>query len=168
MPVRKKNYYKRKKQDPKDLKIQELTNLVKKVQADFENFKKQQEKAKAEFCKYASCELIKKFLPILDSFQLALKTNSNPEEFKKGIKLIYSQFWQILETEGVKPIEALGKQLDPFCHEVLLQEESDKPENTVIEELQKGYMFKDGVLRPAKLKIAKPKQESKKKEEGKK
>lgn len=149
------------KPDKKDLKIQELTNLVKKVQADFENFKKQQEKEKAEFYKYASCELIKKFLPILDSFQLALKNNNNPEEFKKGVELIYSQFWQILESEGVKPIKALGKQLDPFCHEVLLQEKSDKPENTVIEELQKGYMFKDAVLRPAKVKIAKKEDDKK-------
>lgn len=150
------------KKDPKDLKIEELTNLAKRVQADFENFKKQQEKEKAGFCKYASAELIKKFLPLLDSFQLALKSDNNPEEFKKGVELIYSQFWQILQSEGIKPIEALGKELDPFCHEVLLQEKSDKPENTVIEELQKGYMMKDAVLRPAKVKIAKSKKDTEK------
>jgi len=146
------------KKDEKDLKIEELTNLVKRVQADFENFKKQQEKEKSEFCKYASAEVIKKLLPLLDSFQLALKSDNNPEEFKKGVELIYSQFWQILEAEGLRPIECAGKKLDPFCHEVLLQEESDKPEDTVIEELQKGYMLKDGVLRPAKVKISKKKE----------
>jgi len=152
------------KPDKKDLKIQELTNIVKKVQADFENYKKQQEKEKAEFCKYASQELVKKLLPLLDSFQLALK-NKDSNEFKKGVELIYSQFWQILESEGLKTIEALGKELDPFCHEALLQEESDKPENTVLQELQKGYVFKDAVLRPAKVKIAK---KPEKKEAGKK
>jgi molecular chaperone GrpE len=150
------------KKDPKDLKIEELTNLVKRVQADFENFKKQQEKEKAEFCKYASAELLKKFLPLLDSFQLALKSNNDIEEFKKGLELIYSQFWQIMESEGIKPIESVGKKLDPFCHEVLLQEKSDKPENTVIEELQRGYMLKEAVLRPAKVKIAKSKEDDKK------
>ncbi|MBW2978178.1 nucleotide exchange factor GrpE [Candidatus Woesearchaeota archaeon] len=147
--------------DKKEIQIQELTNLVKKVQADFENYKKQQDKEKTEFCKYASQELVKKLLPLLDSFQSALK-NSNSEEFKKGVELIYSQFWKILESEGLKPIEALNKQLDPFLHEVLLQEKSDKPENTVIEELQKGYTFKDAVLRPAKVKIAKKKEDDKK------
>jgi molecular chaperone GrpE len=146
------------KKDPRDIKIGELTNLVKRVQADFENFKKQQEKEKAAFCKYAACEVVKKLLPLIDSFQLALKSNNNPEEFKKGVELIYSQFWQILEAEGLKPIEALNKELDPFKHEVLLQEDSDKPENTVLEELQKGYMLKDAVLRPAKVKIAKKKE----------
>jgi len=144
------------KPDQKEIKIQELTNLVKRVQADFENYKKQQEKEKADFCRYASQEIIRKILPLLDSFQEALK-NKDSAEFAKGVELIYNQLLQILTSEGVKPIEALGKPLDPFLHEVLLREESDKPEDTVIGEVQKGYTLKDAVLRPAKVKIAKKK-----------
>ncbi len=148
------------KKEPKkkeETKVQELTNLLKKVQADFENYKKRVEKEKKNFCDFASQELVKKLLPLLDSFQLALANDKDNEEFKKGVELIYSQLWQTLEAEGLSPIDALGKQFDPFFHEALMQEESDKPENIVIEELQKGFMIKDTVLRAAKVKIAKKK-----------
>lgn len=144
-----------KRESKKKDKLAELTALLKKVQADFENYKKRVEKEKTEFTQFASQELIKKLLPLFDSFQLALDTTNNPEDFKKGIELIYSQFWQILESEGLKPIDALNKPFDPFLHEALMQEKSDKPENTVLQELQKGYMFKDNVIRPVKVKIAK-------------
>jgi molecular chaperone GrpE len=139
-------------------KAAELTALLKKVQADFENYKKRVEREKAEFTQFASQELIKKLLPLLDSFQLALANTSNLEEFKKGAELIYSQFFQALEAEGLKQINALNKPFDPFLHEALMQEESDKPENTVLEELQKGYMLKGNVIRPARVKIASQKQ----------
>jgi len=150
------------KTDEKEIKIQELTALLKKVQADFENYRKRVEKEKAEFTQFASQELIRRLLPLLDSFQLALADSKNAEEFKKGVELIYSQLWQILETEGLKPIDALDKQFDPYYHEALMQEESDKPENTVVEELQKGFMLKDNVIRASKVKVAKKKKEEKK------
>ncbi|MBW2981817.1 nucleotide exchange factor GrpE [Candidatus Woesearchaeota archaeon] len=151
-----------KKDLKKKEKTEELTILLKKVQADFENYKKRVEKEKSEFTQFASQELIKKLLPLLDSFQLALSHDGNHEEFKKGVELIYSQLWQTLESEGLKQIDALDKPFDPFFHEALMQEESEKPENTVIEELQKGFMLKDNVVRPTKVKIAKKKKEEKK------
>jgi len=150
-----------KRDSKKREKTEELTILLKKVQADFENYKKRVEKEKKDFTQFASQELIKKLLPLLDSFQLALADTKNLEDFKKGVELIYSQLWQILESEGLKPVEALGKQFDPYFHEALMQEESDKEEGEVIEELQKGFMIKDNVIRASKVKIAKKKQEKK-------
>ncbi len=146
-----------KRESKKKEKTEELTMLLKKIQADFENYKKRVEKEKKEFTQFASQELVKNILPLLDSFQLALANDKDNEEFKKGVELIYSQLWQILEAEGLEPIEALGKQFDPFLHEALMQEASDKPEGIVLEELQRGYMLKDNVIRPAKVKIAKKK-----------
>ena len=137
-----------------DSQIQELTNLLKRVQADFENYRKRIEKEKAEYSTFASKAVIAKLLPILDSFELAFKNTENPKEFVKGVELIYAELWDTLEREGVKKIDALGKSFDPCRHEALLQEASDKPENTVIEELQKGYSLNNCILRTAKVKIA--------------
>lgn len=152
-----KNKKKESKKDPKDLQIEELTALLKKVQADFENYKKRIEKEQKERIAFASAEMIRKLLPMLDAFELALKNTSNKEEFIRGVELIYAQLWDTLEQEGLKKIDAIDKPFDPYLHEALMQEQSKKPENTVIEELQKGYFFKDNVLRPTKVKIAKKK-----------
>lgn len=141
------------KTDPKDQKIKELTETLQRLQAEFENYKKAIEKQYENLRKYASECLIIKLLPILDSFELAFRNKDiSKEEFLKGIELIYSQFYNVLHSEGLKPIEALGKSLDPYKHEVLLKEESDK-DNIVLEELQKGYMLNDKVIRHTKVKI---------------
>jgi molecular chaperone GrpE len=145
------------KKDPKDLLIEELTDILKRVQADFENYKKRVEKEKKQFMEFANKELLNELLPVLDSFHLALAHACNPVEFAKGMELVYSQLFSIIESSGVKKIEALGKKFDPYLHEVLLQEESDKEEGTIIEELQPGYIMHDVVLRHAKVKIAKKK-----------
>lgn len=129
--------------------INELTLLLKRVQADFENYKKHAEKERQETIKFASKQLIANFLPILDTFDAALKTSNDD-----GIKLIYSQLWQMLEAQGLKPIEALNQKFDPFKHEALLKEISDAPENTVLEEFQKGYTFNGSVIRCSKVKVS--------------
>ena len=134
--------------------IKELTALLKKVQADFENYKKRVEKEQKDFIECASKELVKKILPILDSFELALN-NKDDKEFNKGVELINAQLISTLEQEGLKPIKALDKPFDPQLHEALMQEKSDKKENTVTEELQKGYLFKEKVIRSTKVKVAK-------------
>ena len=141
--------------DPKDKQISELTALLKQVQADFENYKKRADQEKIDCIQTSSKYIIEKLLPILDNFELALKHTKNQEEFIKGIELIYSQLYELLEKEGLKPINAENNKFDPYLHEALIQEESDKEENTVIEELQKGYLFKGNVLRHSKVKIAK-------------
>lgn len=139
-----------------------LKDTLQRLQAEFENYKKRTEKECVDFRKYSNAKLITKMLPILDSFELALKNSQQPEQFRKGIELIYSQFFQTLEDEGLRKIEALKKRFDPYKHEVLLTEESEEDENTILEELQRGYMLNEEVLRHTKVKIAKKPKEEKK------
>ncbi len=140
--------------DKREQKIEELTDTLQRLQAEFENYKKYVEKSKAEFLKYAHADIIEKLLPVLDSFELALKNTNDKEKLIKGIELIYTQLYSLLEKEGLKKIEANGK-FDPHLHEVLLKEESDKEEDTILEELQRGYMLGDKVLRYSKVEVSK-------------
>jgi molecular chaperone GrpE len=142
--------------EPKNSEIKELKDTIQRLQADFENYKKQVEKQNLEVFKRTKADLINRLLPTLDSFELAFKNDNKFEEFKKGIELIYSQFFQILEDLGVRPIDCNGK-FDPYKHEVLLSQESDKEEGLILEELQKGYMLEDCVLRHSKVKVVKKK-----------
>ncbi len=136
--------------------IAELTDTLKRLQADFENYKKRVEKEKADFQRYAQAKLITNFLPLLDSFELALKNNngSDHEKFAKGIELIYAQFYSMLESQGLKPIEASGRIFDPYKHEALMQAESSQ-DDIILEELQRGYMLNDIIIRTSKVKVGK-------------
>ncbi len=135
--------------------VQELTETLQRLQADFENYRKRVEKENAEFKQYATRQLLTELLPILDNFQMALRVVDD-----EGFKLIYAQMFEILERYGLKYIDALGKKYDPRFHEALLQEESEKEPGMVIEELQKGYIVGETVLRPARVKISRRKNES--------
>ncbi|MBU2560994.1 MAG: nucleotide exchange factor GrpE [Nanoarchaeota archaeon] len=143
------------KADNKGSQIEELTNDLKRVQADFENYKKRVERDNSKLCEYSKADIIKKLLSVLDSFEMALKNTDNHEEFVKGVELIYSQLYTLLNEEGLQHIETVGKRFDPYLHEVLLSEKSDKEDDMILEELQKGYMLKDKVLRHSKVKVAK-------------
>jgi len=156
----------KKKPDEKE-QVRELTDSLQRLQAEFENYKKRVENENQQFLKYAKAELICKLLPILDSFELALKNNESHEKFLKGMEMIYAQFHSILEAEGLRPIKADGK-LDPFKHEVLMKQESDKEEDIILEDLQKGYMLNDKVLRHSKVKVSKKAKKKEKQEESKK
>ena len=113
---------------------------------------------------YAKADIINKILPTIDTFEIALKNTSDKEKFVKGIEMVYAQIFSLLENEGLRPIEALGKKFDPFFHEVLLKQKSNKDEDIVLEELQKGYMLNDKVLRHSKVKVS---EKVKEKEENK-
>ncbi len=145
------------KSDIKDEKIAELTETVQRLQAEFDNYRKRVEKDFTLSRKSQSQDLIIKLLPILDTFEIALKSmNSCDEKLLKGVKMIYAQFYSTLESEGLRPIDAHGKKFDPHYHEVMLQEINNSvEEETVLEELQKGYMFHDRVVRYSKVKISK-------------
>ena len=143
------------KKPKKQIKVIELTETVQRVQADFENYKKRTEKDKEEFIKYACQNIVLDLLPILDNFELALKHTKDKEEFVNGIERVYSNFIDILEKKGLKPINALSKEFDPVMHEALMQEKSKEKPGIVIEEFQKGYMINDKVIRPTKVKVAK-------------
>lgn len=145
------------KQDEREAKIKELTETLQRVQAEFENYKKRSEKDNSEFIKHANTDLIKKFLPVLDDFELALKNCRAQDDFYKGIEIIYSHLIDALRSQGLESIKSVGKKFDPYFHEALLTEESDKEENIVLDEMQKGYMLNGKVIRHSKVKVAKKK-----------
>ncbi len=132
----------------------EYKDALQRLQADFENYKKRCDRESASFRKYANAELIKSLLPILDSFELALKNNGEHEKFVKGVEMIYAQLYSLLEDKGLRKICSEGRKFDPYTQEVLLQEESEK-DGIVLEELQKGYLLGDAVLRHSKVKVGK-------------
>jgi len=134
--------------------IADLTDTLQRTQAEFENYKKRVDKEKQEFLKYSKAELILKILPTIDTFEIALKSTKDNEKFVKGMDMVYAQLMTLLHSEGLKPIESLGNKFDPFMHEVMLKEKSDKDEGIILEELQKGYMLNDKVLRHSKVKVS--------------
>jgi molecular chaperone GrpE len=147
--------------------LRELTDTLQHLQAEFENYKKRIAKESCEFIKCANEDLILRLLPIIDNFELALKSCREDSDFYKGMKLIYSQLINTLHSQGLKHIYCTGKKFDPYYHEVLLAEEGNEPDNTITEELQKGYLLNDKVIRHSKVKICKKKKEDEKKEEEK-
>ena len=146
-------------EEPKD-SLAEMTELLQRTQANFENYRKQQEKRIEEIRLFAAKDIILQLLPLLDNFSLALKnSNGNPAEFVKGVELIYSQLFEILENNGVKPILTEKQTFDPSFHDALMRVESELPMNTIVEEWQKGFTLHNKVIRHAKVKISVGKKE---------
>lgn len=140
-------------------KIVELTELLQRTQANFENFRKQTEKRVQEMQLMAAKGVISQLLPMIDHFELALKSIENKDkgvlqEFVDGIELIYAQLNSLLENNQVKVIETKEKLFDPHLHEALLKVESDLPENTIIEELHRGFTMHGHILRHAQVKLS--------------
>jgi len=140
--------------------IDELTDTLKRVQAEFENYKKRAEKENIQLIKNANANLIKDLLPVLDSFELAIKNSNNinnPDvlKFKKGMELIYAQLFSILADQGLRIIDTENKHFDPYKHEVLMVKECEKEDDMILQEFQKGYMLNDFVLRHSKVMISK-------------
>ena len=152
-----KSGHKKREKETETSREKELIETLQRLQAEFENYRKRIEKEKAVMCSMAKADFIKKLLPVIDSFELALKNKEKKEDFIKGMDLVFSELMSVLKKEGLKYIEAEGKKFDPFLHEALLTEKSDKEDGTIIEELQKGYIFNDVVLRHSKVKVAKNK-----------
>lgn len=128
------------------------------IQAEFENYKKRTQKEKEAERKYKSQDLVQELLPVLDNFERALKVEAT-EETKSlidGITMVYNQLQDALKSQGVEVIEAEGKEFDPNIHHAVMQVEEEGIEsNIIVEELQKGYMLKDRVVRPAMVKVNK-------------
>ena len=121
-------------------------------QAEFENYKKRIDREKSEFMQFASAELIKELLNALDSFDLAIRGG---EDKLRGFELIYKQLQDTLTRFGLKPIEAKGKKFDPNFHQaVSTQAATDVEENTVIDEMRKGYTLNGRLLRPAMVSVS--------------
>lgn len=190
-------------------KVAELTELLQRVQADFENYRKQVERRMGEMKEMAAQDFIRQLLPIIDNFGLALKNTElkktepkitefqekkeegewaekqgekqkekqrekpeeeeedkqkeRQEELIRGLRLIHTQITSLLKDNGVKEMETEGKPFDPYFHEALMKVESEQPENTIIEEFQKGFTLHGRVLRHAKVKVSAGKKKEKRK-----
>lgn len=120
---------------------------LQRLQAEFDNYRKRTQKEKEDFAKYASERVMEGLLPVLDNFERAIeasKTTQDIKSFSQGVEMIFKQMQSILAKEGLAAIEAVGQPFDPNIHEAVLQVDSEEhPENTVVEELQKGYYLKE-------------------------
>ena len=155
---KKKFFGKKEKKDKKDEKIEELTDRVTRQMAEFDNFRKRTEKEKSQMYEVGAKDIIEKILPVVDNFERGL--DAVPEEkkedpFIQGMEKVYKQFMTVLESVEVKPIEALGNQFDPNFHNAVMHVEDENfGENEVAEEFQKGYMYRDSVVRHSMVKVA--------------
>ncbi len=147
--------------DPEKLAadLAELNQRFLRTAADFENYKRRTAQEKDDLLKYSNAKLMAELLPVLDNFQLALKSPAESVEAQnvvKGVEMIYRQMLQTLEAAGMAKIEAVGQPFDPNLHEAIMQVDDDTvPEDTVVEELRAGYMLKERVIRPSMVKVSK-------------
>jgi molecular chaperone GrpE len=133
-----------------------LLDRLARAQAEFENARRRAAKEQQEYRDFATAEAIKSLLPVIDSFERALRIKSDSKDFRNGIELIYKQLQDALAKLGVRAIRAQGEPFDPHYHEAIeMVETADAPDHQVIEELQRGYKLKDRLLRPAMVKVAK-------------
>jgi len=142
----------------KDKLSKEYLGRLERLQADFENYKKRQEKNQKEFIEFANEGLINNLLSVIDNLERALDSTENEKNtkaIKEGIKNTLKAFCNILKKEGVTPMKSVGHRFDPYRHEAVMKTETDKHfEDIVTEEFQKGYYIKSKVLRPAMVKVA--------------
>jgi molecular chaperone GrpE len=132
-----------------------LLDRLARTQAEFENARRRTLKEQQEFRDFAAADAIKSLLPVLDSFERALKVNADAAEFRNGVELIYKQLQTALEKLSLQPIKATGEQFNPHVHEAIeMVDTTEAPDHQVIEELQRGYKMKDRLLRPAMVKVA--------------
>ncbi len=154
----KKEGFFKKKKDPRDEKIEELNDKVKRQMAEFENFRKRTEKEKSTMYEMGARDIIEKMLPIVDNFErglAAIAEDDRENPVAQGMEKIYKQLQKTLEETGVKVIEAEGKEFDPNFHNAVMHVEDESlGENIVAEELLKGYMYRDSVIRHSMVKVA--------------
>ena len=154
--TKEKKLFGKKKKDKKDEKIEELTDRVKRQMAEFENFRKRTEKEKAGMYAVGAKDVIEKILPVVDNFERGLDVAEDKEDpFVQGMEKIYKQMMTVLEEAGVKPIEAIGQEFDPNLHNAVMHVEDEEfGENIIAEEFQKGYTYRDSVVRHSMVKVA--------------
>lgn len=136
----------------------QLTDRMLRIQADYDNFKRRTEKERIAERKYQAQDLATELLPVIDNFERALQTDVSDENkgFKDGMVMIYEQLQNALKSQGIEAIETVNKEFDPNIHHAVMQVEDENfDSNVIVEELQKGYMLKDKVIRPAMVKVNK-------------
>lgn len=147
-----------KKKDAKDEKIEELTDQLKRQMAEFDNYRKRTDKEKAGMYIIGAKEIVEKLLPVVDSFERGLSTATEEQmedPFVDGMNKVYKQMLTALDELGVKPIEAVGCEFNPDFHNAVMHvEDEEAGDNTIVEEFQKGYTYKDFVVRHSMVKVA--------------
>ena len=147
-----------KKKDKKDEKIEELTDKLTRQMAEFDNFRKRTEKEKSQMYEVGAKDIIEKILPVVDNFERgldAVKEEEKEDPFVQGMEKVYKHLLTTLEGIDVKPIEAVGQQFDPNFHNAVMHVEDENfGENVVAEEFQKGYTYRDSVVRHSMVKVA--------------
>ena len=153
----KKGLFKKKKKDKKDEQIEELNDRLKRQMAEFENFRKRSEKEKSQMFDMGAKTIVEKILPVIDNFErglAAVADDMKDDPFMTGMDQVYKQMLTELDAAGVKPIECVGQEFDPDFHNAVMQVENDELESgTVAQELQKGYMYKDSVVRHSMVSV---------------
>ena len=156
--TKEKKLFGKKKKDKKDEKIEELTDRVKRQMAEFENFRKRTEKEKAGMYAVGAKDVIEKILPVVDNFERgldAVKEEDKEDPFVQGMEKVYKHLLTTLEGIEVKPIAAVGQPFDPNFHNAVMHVEDENfGENIVAEEFQKGYTYRDSVVRHSMVKVA--------------
>lgn len=154
----KKLFGKKNKKDKKDEKIEELTDRLTRQMAEFDNFRKRTEREKSQMYEIGAKDIIDKILPVVDNFERglgAVKEEDKEDPFIQGMEMVYKQLMTTLESVGVKPIEAIGQEFNPDFHNAVMHvEDEEVGENIIVEEFQKGYMYRDSVVRHSMVKVA--------------
>lgn len=133
----------------------ELQDRVLRLQAEFDNFRKRSERDRSEFSQYAGMETLREILPVLDNFDIALKTETTDKHYSKGIEMIYQRMVDSLKKLGLEPIETSGEKFDPHIHQAVEKVQTeDAPDHTILSDFQRGYRFKGKLLRPSMVKVA--------------
>lgn len=146
------------KKDKKDLQIEELNDKYRRTMAEFDNFRKRTEKEKTAMYEIGAKDIVEKILPVIDNFERGFAMLTEEEKaapFADGMDKVYKQFVKVLEDAGVTPIEAVGQEFNPDFHNAVMHvEDENLGENVVAEELQKGYMYRNSVVRHSMVKVA--------------
>ncbi len=148
----------KKKKDPKDEKIEELSDKLLRQMAEFDNFRKRTEKEKSAMYEIGAKDIVEKLLPVVDNFERGFMTVAEEDKedaFVTGMEMVYKQLMTMLETVGVKPIEAVGQEFNPDLHNAVMHVEDETVgDNIIVEEFQKGYTYRDSVVRYSMVKVA--------------
>ena len=133
----------------------ELKEMLLRRQAEFDNFRKRNEKDRVDFMQYAGMDLVKEMLPVLDDFERALKTECASPQYAKGVEMIHSRMYEILKKLGLEPIDTAGAMFDPHLHQAVERVETkDAEDGKVLGEFQRGYFYKGKLLRPTMVRVA--------------
>ena len=146
------------KKDPKDAQIEELQDRLKRQMAEFDNFRKRTEKEKSAMYEVGAKDIIEKILPVIDNFERGLSAvteEQKDDSFVTGMEMVYKQIMTTLDGVGVKVIEAVGQEFNPDLHNAVMHvEDEEAGENIIVEEFQKGYTYRDSVVRHSMVKVA--------------